>query len=118
MLKAALDALARKHRFSSAKLAERGKIVSQVISFDVANAMTLHRQAAEQAALARRNAIDAAIADFAAAIGEVVEAIKEASASLTTTGSTLEAGSPTTRSAAWPWLHRRRPKPRSAWMRP
>ena len=41
MLKAALDALARKHRFSSAKLAERGKIVSQVISFDVANANEL-----------------------------------------------------------------------------
>ena len=90
MLKAALDALARKHRFSSAKLAERGKIVAQVISFDVANAMTLHRQAAEQAALARRSAIDAAITDFAGAIGEVVEAIKEASVSLTTTGSTLK----------------------------
>ena len=90
VLKAALDALARKHRFSSAKLAERGKIVAQVISFDVANAMTLHRQAAEQATLARRSAIDAAITDFAGAIGEVVEAIKEASVSLTTTGSTLK----------------------------
>ncbi len=89
MLKAALDALARKHRFSAAKLAARGKIVAQVISFDVANAMTLHRQAAEQAALARRSAIDVAITDFAGAIGEVVEAIKKASVSLTTTGSTL-----------------------------
>ena len=90
MLKVALDALARKHRFSSAKLAERGKIVAQVISFDVANAMTLHRQAAEQAVLARRSAIDAAITDFDGAIGEVIEAIKEASVSLTTTGSTLK----------------------------
>ena len=80
--KVALDALARTHRFSSAKLAERGKTISQVISFDVANAMTLHRQAAEQAARARRGAIDAAIADFDGAIGEVIEAIKEASASL------------------------------------
>lgn len=90
VLKAALDALARKHRFSPARLAERGKIVSQVISFDVSNAMTLHRQAAEKATFARRNAIDDAIADFAGAIGEVVEAIKEASASLTTTCSTLK----------------------------
>jgi methyl-accepting chemotaxis protein len=89
VLKAALDALARKHRFSGAKVAERGRVISQVISFDVANAMTLHRQAAEQAAAARRGAIDDAIADFAGAIGEVVEAIKEASGSLTSTSSTL-----------------------------
>jgi len=90
VLKAALDKLAQKHRFSSIKLAERGKVVSQVISFDVANAMTLHRQAQEKAALARRDAIDAAIADFDAAIGEVIEAIKEVSASLMTTCTTLQ----------------------------
>jgi methyl-accepting chemotaxis protein len=89
VLKAALDALARKHRFSAAKLAERAKIVSQVISFDVANAMTLHRQAAERAAHARRGTIDAAMADFDGAIGEVIEAIKEASVSLAMTGSML-----------------------------
>ena len=85
----AFDVLARKHRFATAKLAERGKIISQVVSFDVSNAMTLHRQAAEHAALARRGAIDEAIADFDAAIGAVIEAIKEASASLTMTGSLL-----------------------------
>src|SRR5271156_90745 len=89
VLKAALDALARKHWFSGAKVAERGRVVSQAISFDVANAITLHRQAAEQASAARRGAIDDAIAEFAGAIGEVVEAIKEASGSLTTTCSTL-----------------------------
>ena len=53
--------------------------------------MTLHRQAAEQAAAARRQTIDEAIADFGGAIGDVVEAIKEASVSLTTTGATLQA---------------------------
>ena len=89
VLRAALGALARKHRFSAAKLAERTKIVSQVISFDVANAMTLHRQAAEQAAHARRGAIDVAIADFDGAIGEVIEAIKEASVSIAKTGAML-----------------------------
>ena len=89
MIRAALDILACKHRFSSARLAERGKIVAQVINFDVANAMTLHRQAAQIAAHARRSAIDAAIADFDGAIGDVVQAIKEASASLAMTGSTL-----------------------------
>ena len=89
MLKAALDALARKYWYSGAKVAERGRIISQAISFDVANAMTLHRQAAEQANAARRSAIDEAIGDFAGAIGEVVEAIKETSASLSTTSSAL-----------------------------
>src|ERR1700683_2855789 len=89
VLKAALDALARKHWFSAAKVAERGRVISQAISFDVANAITLHRQAAEQASAARRGAIVDAMAEFAGAIGEVVEAIKEASGSLTATCSTL-----------------------------
>jgi methyl-accepting chemotaxis protein len=85
-----IEVLSRKHRFAPARMAERGKTVAQVISFDVSNAMTLHRQAAERAALARRGAIDAAIGDFDAAIGAVIEAIKEASASLTMTGETLK----------------------------
>jgi methyl-accepting chemotaxis protein len=90
VLRMAFDVLARKHRFSAARLAERGTAISQAIGFDIANAMTLHRQASEDAALARRGVIDAAIADFAAAIGEVIEAIKEASTSLTTTCSALK----------------------------
>jgi methyl-accepting chemotaxis protein len=90
VLSAALDALARRYRFSPAKLAERGKIVSQFITFDVANAMTLHRESAEQGTRARRQAIDDAIADFAGVIGVVVEAIKETSASLTNTCATMK----------------------------
>jgi methyl-accepting chemotaxis protein len=85
-----IEVLARKHRFAPARMAERAKTVAQIISFDVSNAMTLHRQAAERAALQRRGVIDAAIADFDAAIGAVIEAIKEASASLTMTGETLK----------------------------
>ena len=96
VLKAAIDALARKHRFSPARLAERTKAVSQALSFDVANAMTLHRQAAERAVLERRNVIDSAIADFAGAIGDVIDAIKEASGSLTATCSTLKQTADTT----------------------
>jgi methyl-accepting chemotaxis protein len=85
----ALDVLARKYRLSSLKLARRAKTVSKLISFDVSNAMTLHRQAAEDASQVRRSAIDAAIADFDGAIGEVISAIKETSASLTETGSAM-----------------------------
>lgn len=91
VLRAALDALARKRRFRSAKVAEGGSIIAQAIGFDVANAITLHRQAAAQAAEARRGMIDGAIAEFGGAIGEVVVAIKEASASLTETCSILNA---------------------------
>jgi hypothetical protein len=85
----ALEVLSRTHRFSSGKVAARVKVLSQVIGLDVSNAMTLHRQAAEQAALKRRGAIDAAIADFDGAIGDVLAAIKQASASLAAASSIL-----------------------------
>jgi methyl-accepting chemotaxis protein len=90
VLRAALDALARKHRLSPAVVAERGKVVSQYIAFDVANAMSLHRAAAEQATETRRVAIDGAIRDFADAIGDVIKAVKEAAASLSNSSSTLQ----------------------------
>jgi len=89
VLRAVFDALGRKYRLAPARLVERAKVVSQVLSLDVANAMTLHRQAREQAALDRRKDIDEAIGEFAGAIGEVVEAIKETSASLAATAETL-----------------------------
>ena len=89
ILKAALEALARRYRFSAATVVAYGTIISKVIAFDVSNAMTLHRQTAEEFMAARRTAIDEAIADFAGAIGEVVSAIKETSESLTATCATL-----------------------------
>ena len=89
VLRAALHALARKYWYSPVKLAASAKLVSQVIAFDVANAMTLHREAAEKAADGRRIAIDEAIGDFAGAIGEVLQAITEASTSLTATCSSM-----------------------------
>jgi methyl-accepting chemotaxis protein len=53
--------------------------------------MSLHREAAEKAADVRRIAIDEAINDFAGAIGEVLQAITEASTSLTTTCESMRA---------------------------
>jgi hypothetical protein len=82
VLRVGLDALAR-------KLAEQAKLLSKVIAFDVANAMTLHREAEETATQFRRKEIDDAIAEFGGAIGDVLEAIKDASTSLTTTCSTM-----------------------------
>jgi methyl-accepting chemotaxis protein len=51
--------------------------------------MTLHREANEIKRQKRRQAIDAAIADFAGSVGEVLQAIKDASASLTSTCTTM-----------------------------
>jgi methyl-accepting chemotaxis protein len=89
VLSAVLKALARKHRFSSAKVVRYGTVVAKVISFDVSNAITLHREATDQATAVRRTAIDAAIADFDGAIGAVVDAIKQTSLSLTASCATL-----------------------------
>jgi methyl-accepting chemotaxis protein len=90
VLRAALKALVRKHRFSSSRLVESVLVLSQVIAFDVSNAMTLHMEADEMKLQVRRQAIDEAIADFAGAIGGLVDAIKEASVSLTTTCVTMK----------------------------
>jgi methyl-accepting chemotaxis protein len=90
VLRAAMQALTRQYRFSPRKLAEAALVASQAIGFDVSNAMTLHRDATDRAAEKRRQAIDAAIAEFAGAIGGVVDAIKEASSSLRTACSTMK----------------------------
>ena len=85
VLRATLKALARKYWYSPRKLVDRAMVVSQAIALDVTNAMALHKEAADRANAARRTTIDAAIADFATAIGGVVDAIKEASGSLSAT---------------------------------
>jgi methyl-accepting chemotaxis protein len=83
VLRFMLDALARRRPLVSGGLVKRVRVLSQVITFDIANAMTLHRDAAMRAAQARRTTVDAAIADFSSTIGDVLKAIAEASASLT-----------------------------------
>ena len=85
VLKAALDALARKYRFSPARLVECTKIISRVICFDIASAITLHLEAAELRRRNRREKIDAAIADLGTAIDEALDAIENTSLSLATT---------------------------------
>ena len=90
VLRAAMSALAKKYWYSPAKCAVRANVVSQFIAFDVSNAMSLHRAAAEAAASDRRDAIDRAIADFAGASGEVIESIQGVSASLKSTCATMQ----------------------------
>ena len=90
VLRMAVNVLARKYRFSPAKLAIGVNVVSQLIAFDVSNAMSLHRAAAEAAASDRREAIDRAIAEFAGASGEMIESIQGVSASLKATCATMQ----------------------------
>jgi methyl-accepting chemotaxis protein len=89
VFRVAIAALAEKHRFSPSALAERARVLSQAIFFDIANTSTIFLQRVEQAASTRRKEIDAAIGDFDGAIGGVMEAIKEASGVLTETASTM-----------------------------
>ena len=96
VLRASTAALARKHRFGGASLAARVSVVSQVVAFDVSNAMTLHRQAAENAASVRREAIDQAIAAFAGVSGEMITSIQDATASLSATCGTMKQTAETT----------------------
>ena len=89
VMRRALDALARRHRLSAAKVAECGKAVAQAVMFDVTLTMSMCIEAANQVEEARRHAIDAAIAEFDMAIGAAVEAIKQVSLSLTSTSATV-----------------------------
>jgi methyl-accepting chemotaxis protein len=86
----AVMALANKHRFSPMALAERVRVLSQAIFFDIANTSTIFLQRVEQATSVRRREIDEAIGEFDGAIGGVIEAIKEASGLLTVTASTMQ----------------------------
>jgi methyl-accepting chemotaxis protein len=90
VLRVAIEAMAVKHRFSAATLADRTRVLSQAIFFDIANTSTIFLERVERATSARRKEIDEAIGEFDGAIGGVIEAIKEASGLLTQTASTMQ----------------------------
>jgi methyl-accepting chemotaxis protein len=90
VLTGAIRAVSSKYRFFPATMAQRCCVLSQVIGFDVANAMTLHMEAAEAAAQARRKFIDKAIADFSGATEDVVTAVHDTAASLSMTCSKMK----------------------------
>jgi methyl-accepting chemotaxis protein len=90
LLRTAITVLRPWHAFSRRRFADRINVLSQAIFFDLATTSTIYLQSVRDAASARRQAIDAAIADFDGAIGGVVEAIKEASRSLSATSTTVQ----------------------------
>jgi len=90
VLRTAVALFKQKHRFSSARLADRLNVLSQAIFFDLATTSTFYLQRVRNAASARRQIIDEAISEFDGAIGGVIEAIKEASESLTETSAMVQ----------------------------
>lgn len=84
------DVIARHYWFSPATVAANAKLLSQAIFFDAAITSTLHLQFVAQSRENRRKQIDHAIVEFGHTIGAVVDAIKEASGSLTTTSNGLQ----------------------------
>ena len=90
LLRVALVVLRRRHRFSSGALASQINVLSQAIFFDLATTSTFYLQRVRDAASARRQVIDQAIGEFDGAIGGVIDALKEATGSLTATSSTVQ----------------------------
>ena len=90
MLRVSIGVLQRRHRLSPWLLADRINILSQAIFFDLATTSTFYLQRVRNAASARRQVIDQAIGEFDTAIGGVIDALKEATGSLTATSSTVQ----------------------------
>jgi methyl-accepting chemotaxis protein len=89
LLRAGAEALARKYPVTAAA-AKRTSLLARVMLFDLATTSTLHLASIEEAAAARRKAIEDAVGEFDQVIGGVVLSIKEASRALTTTSATMQ----------------------------
>jgi methyl-accepting chemotaxis protein len=90
VLRTSITALRRKYWYSPEKLADRIHVLSQALFFDLATTSTFHLQLVRDKASARRQAIDQAISEFDTAISGVIDALKEATGSLTATSSTVQ----------------------------
>jgi methyl-accepting chemotaxis protein len=90
LLRTSLAILRREHRLSPKRLAERIDVLSQAIFFDLATTSSFYLERVRDAASTRRQVIDQAISEFDGAIGGVIEAIKDATGSLTATSATVQ----------------------------
>jgi methyl-accepting chemotaxis protein len=90
VLRTAVTVLRPMRRFSTARLADELNVLSQAIFFDLATTSTVYLKRVSDASAARRQVIDHAIGEFDTAIGGVIDALKEATGSLTATSSTVQ----------------------------
>ncbi len=89
VLRAAIDAVSRHHRFSPIAAADRIKALTQALAFDATTAVAATVDDMTRAAESRRNSIDQAISTFDVTVNSVLGAIKEASTSLTSASTTM-----------------------------
>lgn len=89
VLRAILAALMRKHRFLTAAAAERSDVICRAIMFDIAMTLTFYLDQARSGRQLRQKTVDIAIAEFNDTIGDVINAIKESSGSLSVATSTM-----------------------------
>jgi methyl-accepting chemotaxis protein len=82
VIRAACDALARRHFMSGRRVAAGCKLIIQAVGFDVAMTTTVNQDAQLSASERRRRAIEVAIAEFEPAMNGVVAAVKAASEAL------------------------------------
>ncbi|MEI8153532.1 MAG: methyl-accepting chemotaxis protein [Hyphomicrobiales bacterium] len=90
VLRAAIAVLRRRHRFTPGQLAARIDVLSQAIFFDLATTSSFYLERVRDAASVRRQVIDQAIGEFDGAIGSVIDALKQATGSLTATSLTVQ----------------------------
>ena len=89
VLTAILAALMRKHRLLTTAAVERSNVICRAIMFDIAMTLTIYLDEARYERQMRQKTVDTAIAEFNDAIGEVIDAIKESSGSLSIATSTM-----------------------------
>ena len=90
VLRMSVAVLKHRYRFAPWKIADRVHVLSQAVFFDLATTSTFYLQRVRDATSARRKVIDEAIREFDGAIGGVIEALKEATGSLSTTSTTVQ----------------------------
>jgi len=90
VLTAFLAALMRKRRFLTTAAAERSNVICRAIMFDIAMTLTIYLDEARSERQMRQKTVDTAIAEFNDTIGEVIDAIKESSGSLSDATSTMQ----------------------------
>src|SRR5262249_6791268 len=90
LLNASNPIIARRHRFSAATAVKKCSLLGRALLFDLATTSTFYLETVEASARERRSAVDQAIDEFDAAIGDVIQAVQEASRSLAVTSNSMQ----------------------------
>jgi methyl-accepting chemotaxis protein len=90
VLTAIIDTIVRKHRLSAATAVEHSDTICRAIMFDIASTTTVHLDTAALARETRQKIVNEAIAEFDGTIGDVIEAIKKCSRSLSVSAATMQ----------------------------